>query len=142
MRMLSDRNIVATVAVKNLEAARRFYENTLGLPLITENQEALTFKTGQSMLLVYRSQFSGTNKATAATWLADDVEELVHALKGRGVNFEHYDMPNVTRQGDIHVAGAMKTAWFKDPDGNIFSIVTPSGTAAKQAAGASARAAG
>jgi catechol 2,3-dioxygenase-like lactoylglutathione lyase family enzyme len=137
--MLSDRDIVATVAVKNLEAARRFYENTLGLPLIDENQEALTFKTGRSKLLVYRSQFSGTNKATAATWLADDVEELVHALKGRGVNFEHYDMPNVTRQGDIHIAGAMKTAWFKDPDGNIFSIVTPSHTASRQAAAASAR---
>ena len=137
--MLSDRDIVATVAVKNLEAARRFYENTLELPLVDENQEALTFKTGRSMLLVYRSQYSGTNKATAATWLADDVEELVHALKGRGVNFEHYDMPHVTRQGDIHVAGAMKTAWFKDPDGNIFSIVTPSHTATRQAAAASAR---
>jgi catechol 2,3-dioxygenase-like lactoylglutathione lyase family enzyme len=137
--MLSDRDTVATVAVKNLEAARRFYEKTLGLPLIAENQEALTFKSGHSMLLVYRSQFAGTNKATAATWLADDVEELVHALKGRGVNFEHYDMPNLTRQGDIHIAGAMKTAWFKDPDGNIFSIVTPSHSATRQAAAASAR---
>ena len=140
--MLSDRDIVATVAVKNLEAARSFYETTLGLPLVDENQEALTFKTGRSMLLVYRSQYSGTNKATAATWLADDVEELVHALKGRGVKFEHYDMPNMTRQGDVHVAGAMKSAWFKDPDGNIFSVVTPTSTATKQAAGASARATG
>ena len=140
--MLSDRDIVATVAVKNLESARRFYENTLGLPLITENQEALTFKSGRSMLFVYRSQFASTNKATAATWLADDVEELVRTLKSRGVNFEHYDMPNLTRQGDIHVAGPMKTAWFKDPDGNIFSIVTPSNTATRQAAGTSARAAG
>ena len=130
--MLSDRDIVATVAVKNLEAARRFYENTLGLPLITENHEALTYKSGRSMLFVYRSQFASTNKATAATWLADDVEELVRTLKGRGVNFEHYDMPNLTRQGDIHVAGSMKTASFKDPDGNIFSIVTPSNTATRQ----------
>ena len=64
--MLSDRDIVATVAVKNLEAARRFYENTLGLPLMTENQEALTFKSGRSMLFVYHSQFASTNKATAA----------------------------------------------------------------------------
>jgi catechol 2,3-dioxygenase-like lactoylglutathione lyase family enzyme len=140
--MLSERDIVATVAVKNLEAAKRFYENTLGLPLITENQEALTFKSGRSLLFVYRSQYASTNKATAATWLADDVEELVRTLKGRGLNFEHYDMPNLTRQGDIHVAGSMKTAWFKDPDGNIFSIVTPSNTATRQTAGASARAAG
>jgi len=140
--MLSDKDAVATVAVKNLESARRFYENTLGLPLISENQEVLTFRSGRSMLFVYRSQYAGTNKATAVTWIADEVDDLVRTLKGRGVNFEHYDMPNVTRQGDIHVAGGMKTAWFKDPDGNIFSLVTPSNAATKQPAGASTRAAG
>jgi hypothetical protein len=56
------------------------------------------------------------------------------------VTFEHYDLPNMTRQGDLHVAGAMKVAWFKDPDGNIFSLVTPANTAASRTVGASARA--
>jgi hypothetical protein len=55
------------------------------------------------------------------------------------VTFEHYDLPNLTRQGDVHVAGPMKTAWFKDPDGNIFSLVTPPSTAEKEAVTASAR---
>jgi len=137
--MLSDNDVVATVAVKNLETSRAFYENTLGLRVVMENEEVLTFKSGRSMLFVYRSQYAGTNRATAVTWVAPDVEDIVRTLKGRGVTFEHYDMPQMTRHGDIHVAGAMKTAWFKDPDGNIFSIVTPSSAATEQAVGGSGR---
>ena len=91
------------------------------------------------MLFVYRSQYAGTNKATAATWIAEEVDALVRTLKSRGVAFEHYDFPNTTREGDVHVAGTMRVAWFKDPDGNIFSIVTPAETAGRQAVGASSR---
>ena len=137
--MLSDKDAVATVAVKNLESARKFYEQTLGLTKIMENEEVLAFKSGRSTLFVYRSQYAGTNKATAVTWVADEVEDIVKTLKGRGVSFEHYDLPNMTRQGDLHVAGTMKAAWFKDPDGNIFSLVTPPNTATRQTVGASAR---
>ena len=137
--MLSDKDAVATIAVKSLESARKFYEQTLGLTKIIENEEVLAFKSGKSTLFVYRSQYAGTNKATAVTWVADEVEDIVKTLKGRGVNFEHYDLPNMTRQGDLHVAGTMKAAWFKDPDGNIFSLVTPPSTASKQTVGASAR---
>jgi len=91
------------------------------------------------MLFVYRSPYAGTNKATAVTFVAEEVDDLVRTLRGRGVTFEHYDRPKMTRQGDIHVAGPMKTAWFKDPDGNIFSLVTPPNTAGREAANASAR---
>ena len=91
------------------------------------------------MLFVYRSPYAGTNKATAVTFVAEEVDDLVRTLRGRGVTFEHYDLPKMTRQGDIHVAGPMKTAWFKDPDGNIFSLVTPPNTAGREAATASAR---
>ena len=137
--MLSDKDAVATVAVKNLESARKFYEQTLGLTKVMENEEVLAFKSGKSTLFVYRSQYAGTNKATAVTWVTDEVEDTVKTLKSRGVSFEHYDMPNMTRQGDLHVSGTMKAAWFKDPDGNIFSLVTPSNTATKQTVGTSAR---
>ena len=99
----------------------------------------LAFKTGRSTLFVYRSQHAGTNKSTAVTFVAEEVDELVRTLKGRGVTFEHYELPNLTRQGDLHVAGPMKVAWFKDPDGNIFSLVTPTNPAARQTASASAR---
>jgi len=130
--MLTDNDAVATVAVKNLEAAKTFYQNTLGLTKVMENEEVLAFRTGKSTLFVYRSQYAGTNKATAVTFVADEVEELVRTLRSKGVSFEHYDLPGMTRQGDIHVAGPMKTAWFKDPDGNIFSVVTPPNTARRE----------
>jgi len=135
---LSDTDAIATVAVKNLDSARNFYEQTLGLTKVMENQEVLAFKSGTSTLFVYRSQYAGTNKATAVTWVSDEIEDLVKTLKGRGVSFEHYDRPNMTRQGDLHVAGTMKAAWFKDPDGNIFSLVTPTNAATRQTVGAAA----
>jgi catechol 2,3-dioxygenase-like lactoylglutathione lyase family enzyme len=136
--MLSDKDAVATVAVKSLEDARKFYEQTLGLTKVMENEEVLAFKSGGSTLFVYRSEYAGTNKATAVTWVTDEVENIVKTLRGRGVSFEHYDLPNMSRQGDLHVAGTMKAAWFKDPDGNIFSLVTPPNTATKQTVGATA----
>ena len=48
----------------------------------------------------------------------------MRGLKTKGVTFEHYDMPDTTRKGDVHVAGNMKVAWFKDPDGNTLCIVS------------------
>ena len=137
--MLSDKDAIATVAVRNLETARKFYQDTLGLTKVMENEEVLAFKTGKTTLFVYRSPYAGTNKATAVTFVAHEVEDLVRTLKSRGVAFDHYDLPNLTRHGDLHVAGPMKVAWFKDPDGNIFSLVTPPDTAVKQTVGASAR---
>ena len=137
--MLADKNAIATVAVKNLETAKKFYEGTLGLTKEMESEDVVAYKTGASKLFVYKSQYAGTNKATGVTWVADEVEDLVRTLKQKGVTFEHYDLPNMTRQGDLHMQGTMKAAWFKDPDGNIFSLVTPANAETRQAVGASAR---
>jgi catechol 2,3-dioxygenase-like lactoylglutathione lyase family enzyme len=123
--MLGNRDAVANIAVRNLDTARRFYENTLGLkPVDAEGEEVIVFRSGNSTLYVYRSQYAGTNRATAVTWgVGEDVEGVVRALKAKGVPFEHYDMPGMKREGDVHVAGDMKVAWFKDPDGNILNII-------------------
>ena len=137
--MLSDNNAIATVGVKDLGKAKEFYERTLGLTKVMENAEVVAFKSGTSTLFVYRSPYAGTNKATAVTFVTAEVDDLVRTLKGRGVSFEHYDLPNLSRQGDVHVAGSMKVAWFKDPDGNIFSLVTPPNTADRETVSAAAR---
>jgi hypothetical protein len=79
-------------------------------------------RSGNSTINVYRSQYAGTNKATAVTWMLDDVDGAVRKLKAKGVTFKHYDMPGMTRQGDVYSGGGMKVAWFKDPDGNILNI--------------------
>jgi catechol 2,3-dioxygenase-like lactoylglutathione lyase family enzyme len=122
--MLRDTDAVATLAVKDLDAAARFYEGTLGLSRAgSEDDEVVVFESGHTMINVYRSSFAGTNKATALTWTVDDVEDVVRTLKAKGVRFEHYDLPDTRREGDVHLAGDVKVAWFKDPDGNILSVV-------------------
>ncbi|HEV8498263.1 MAG TPA: VOC family protein [Gemmatimonadaceae bacterium] len=123
--MLADRTVVATVAVKDMGPAKRFYEGVLGLKQVAaEGTQAVTYAAGGGKLLVYQSQFAGTNKATVATWfVGQDLQRVVQALKGKGVAFEHYDMPETKREGDIHTSGPVQAAWFKDPDGNIHAIV-------------------
>ena len=123
--MLKDSNVAATIAVRDLAKARKFYEGMLGLELVaTEGEEAVIYRAGTSQLLVYRSEYAGTNRATAATWMVDgDLEAVVEALKAKGVKFEHYDFPGMERHGDLHVTGKSRAAWFKDPDGNILALV-------------------
>jgi catechol 2,3-dioxygenase-like lactoylglutathione lyase family enzyme len=125
INVLGDKDAVANIAVKNLETAKKFYEETLGLTQIgAEGQEVIVFRSGSSTIYVYKSQYAGTNQATAVTWVVGkDIEGVVQELKSKGVTFEHYDMPDMTREDDIHVAGNMKVAWFKDPDGNILNII-------------------
>jgi catechol 2,3-dioxygenase-like lactoylglutathione lyase family enzyme len=124
--MLGDSEAIATIAVKDLTVARKFYEEVLGLKIArTTGSEALTFKTGRSELIVYRSQYAGSNKATAVNWrVGQEIESIVSALAAKGVAFEHYDMPGLTLKGDVHAFGEFKTAWFKDPDGNIISLMS------------------
>ncbi|MBA2409376.1 MAG: VOC family protein [Gammaproteobacteria bacterium] len=123
--MLGDRDAAANIAVRNLATANKFYEDTLGLTQIgVEGEELIVYKSGNALINVYRSQYAGTNQATAVTWaVGSDLEDIVRALKAKGVAFEHYDMPDMIREGDIHVAGDMKVVWFKDPDGNILNLV-------------------
>jgi catechol-2,3-dioxygenase len=124
--VLGAKEAMATVAVRDLNKAKRFYEGTLGLTLTdAQEEEALIYQAGKSKLLVYRSQYAGSNKATATTWLiGNDMDKVVQTLKGKGISFEHYEMPGMTLKGDIHVADGMKAAWFKDPDGNIHALVS------------------
>jgi catechol 2,3-dioxygenase-like lactoylglutathione lyase family enzyme len=125
--MLGNADALATLAVKDLTAAAEFYERKVGLKkLASEEKEVLVYQSGNTRILVYQSQFAGTNKATAATWAVDDVDGEVRDLKSKGVVFEQYDFPGVTREGDVHVFGKRRNAWFKDPDGNILSITSRS----------------
>jgi catechol 2,3-dioxygenase-like lactoylglutathione lyase family enzyme len=124
--MLAEKDAAANLAVKDLKSAKEFYEGALGLkPVGKEGEHLIAYRSGGSTLLVYKSQYAGTNKATAVTWtVGDQLEAIVRALKAKGIKFEHYDMPGMTRKGDVHVAAGMKAAWFKDPDGNILSLVS------------------
>jgi catechol 2,3-dioxygenase-like lactoylglutathione lyase family enzyme len=121
--MLGKAKATPMIAVKDIDRARKFYEGTLGLETKDEmGGEVLTVKSGDTAISVYRSEFAGTNQATALTFDVDDIEAEVSELKGKGIFFEQYDLPGLEKQGDLYVAQGMKTAWFKDPDGNILSL--------------------
>ncbi len=120
--MLGNVNVGPAIAVKDVEKAVKFYTETLGLKEVSKNDAGTTLKSGDSTVLIYQSQFAGTNKATYVGWVVPDVEAEVTELKGKGVEFDTFEMPGITWQGDVAVMGSMKAAWFKDPDGNILSF--------------------
>jgi len=122
--MLGKTDATPMIAVKDLDRARKFYEDTLGLkPVDEQGSEVVTLKSGDTIFNVYRSEFAGTNKATALNFDVDDIDAEVRELKDKGVMFEHYELEGLTPKGDVYVGEGMKTAWFKDPDGNILSLI-------------------
>lgn len=126
--MLGKSNAYATIAVNDIEAAKKFYTETLGLEQVSESPGGVVYKSGDSHVFVYPSMTAGTNQATYAGWTVEDVEGEVEELKSKGVTFEQYDnLPQVKREGDIHFMGDLKAAWFKDPAGNILSLSNDAG---------------
>ncbi|MDQ3996844.1 MAG: VOC family protein, partial [Gemmatimonadota bacterium] len=83
--MLGDKEVVATIAVRNLEAAKRFYEGKVGLKRADDQEPGtVSYQSGHSTVLVYESEYAGTNKATAATWVVgDEVDQVVRELKAK-----------------------------------------------------------
>ncbi len=121
--MLGRSDATPMLAVKDLDRARQFYEENLGLEEVDDFGEGFMLKSGDTQVSVYRSEFAGTNKATALTFDVEDIEDEVRSLKEKGISFERYDLEGLTPKGDIYEGEGMKTAWFKDPDGNILSLI-------------------
>ena len=126
--ILANTDAITNLPVRDIGRARRFYGEMLGLVQVdSEGDNLVVYRSGDSRLIVYQSDFAGTNQATAATWMVGDrLDDVVHALREKGVALEHYDtLPDTRREGDIHVGCGMRVAWFKDPDGNILNLVSP-----------------
>lgn len=121
--MLGDNNSHADIATKDINKARHFYGDELGLKEVKREENGDTFyQSGASFIKIYQSDSAGTNQATYMSWGVDDVGSTVDELKSKGINFEHYVMPGVNLEGDVHVIGRERAAWFKDPDGNILCV--------------------
>ena len=121
--MLKDKDSAAIVAVKDIERAKRFYRDVLELDLIEESEQVLQFSTGKTALVVYLSEFAGTNRANAVVWgVGDDIHAIVGRLREKGVRFERYE--GMDYADGIHRAGEFAMVWFKDPDGNILHLNT------------------
>ena len=121
--MLKDIDSAAIVAVKDISRARDFYQNKLGLELTQGDDNVLSFKTGKTALVVYVSDFAGTNKANAVVWgVGDQIDAIVADLAAKGITFEHYPDMGLDYKDGIHSAGDFKAVWLKDPDGNILHL--------------------
>jgi catechol 2,3-dioxygenase-like lactoylglutathione lyase family enzyme len=122
--MLEDTDITTLIAVNDLGESSDFYQKKLQLAKVRQDPGWIQYRSGTSNLIIYQSELAGSNKATTAAWTVEDVAGTVRDLKASGINtFQQYDdLPGTTRDGDIHHAGPVKMAWFKDPSGNIFEI--------------------
>jgi len=122
--MLGDSPVAATIAVSDLERARGFYEGTLGLQKKMEDPGGVMYGSGETVVLVYPSQFAGTSQATVATWMVADLDAVVDDLTSKGVTFEQYDMEGLKtdERGIASLTDEIRGAWFKDPDGNILNV--------------------
>lgn len=127
--MLKNSPIVPYLPVSNVQRARRFYEQQVGLVPGREVAGGVVYHCGGgSWVFLYPSQGAGTSKASQLFWQVADVESEVAELKARGVVFEEYDMPGMKTVVGIADAGGTKAAWFKDTEGNILAIIQATGS--------------
>ena len=121
--MLTNLHMYATLPATDLERARRFYAEKLGLTPERELPGGLWYRCGRDirfLLFTSQGEISGTH--TQALWLVEDVESEVDTLKARGVVFEEYDLPSLKTSNSIATIGPNKGAWFKDSEGNLLSL--------------------
>ena len=123
--MLGKAMVAPTLPAVDLKRARKFYEEKLGMKVVKEDPSpGIMLQAGKgTMLYVYQR---GPTKAdhTVAGFNVDNVEAEVKELKQKGVKFEEYDIPSmgIKTVNGIATMGNMKSAWFKDTEGNILSI--------------------
>lgn len=131
--MLERSRFWATIPASDLERAKAFYRDRLGLTPVVETAAWLTFRAGDGFFQLYPTRYAGTAEHTLGGWVVDDIEAAVAALREQGVAFEEYDFPDLKTVGGIaELAGVERAAWFRDSEGNILSIsqflVNPTGS--------------
>ena len=122
--MLADRPIHAALPAADLERARRFYAEKLGLTPEIEGSGGLFYRCGENtQFLLFPSQGTASGTHSQAGWTVDDIEAEVADLKARGVVFEEYDTPSLKTIKSVASTGPTKAAWFKDSEGNILALL-------------------
>ena len=121
--MLGSATAHATIAVSDLDRAKKFYGDTLGLKVKDERADGTTYEdSAGGWFLVYPSQFAGTAQSTYMSFEVSNLEDEVAELRGAGIVFEEYDFPGLKTVNGIAEMQGIRGAWFKDPDGNILAL--------------------
>ena len=121
--MLADAPLTAVIPASDIERAKHFYGDTLGLKLIDDRKEVVLFESGDTRFHVYRTPSGGQAAHTLAGWTVEDLDAEMTELRGRGVTFEEYDLPGLKTVNGVVEDSGMRGAWFKDSEGNILSVV-------------------
>ena len=126
--MLQNQPMYAYIPARDVNRARRFYEEKLGLKPKEDMGDGVSYQLGSNTaaFLYDAGDNAGTNRASQAFWLVDDVVKEVAHLRARGVKFEEYDPDEIgglTMKDGIAEGGGTKAAWFKDTEGNIMALI-------------------
>jgi catechol 2,3-dioxygenase-like lactoylglutathione lyase family enzyme len=123
--MLKNYASSAILPCTDLDRAKTFYGETLGLPLIADHGNGFVFATGDTKLNIYRSDYAGSNRADAVIWaVGDDIEAVAAALRTKGVTLDEYPQGFDKVVDGIHVSATLSVIWFRDPDGNILHVTS------------------
>ncbi|MEO6310076.1 MAG: VOC family protein [Leifsonia sp.] len=120
--MLQKLETMAVLPAKDLERARAFYRDTLGLEPEEEETDGLIYRTGGTTFLLYETDNAGSAKNTQMAWRTEDLDAEVAELRGRGVVFAEYDFPGLKTENGIATSEGERTAWFIDSEGNILAV--------------------
>jgi catechol 2,3-dioxygenase-like lactoylglutathione lyase family enzyme len=120
--MLQTRNAFSSFSVNDLQKARDFYAQTLGLK-VNESEMGLEIRPGDTDVFIYPKPNHTPASFTVLNFLVDDIDKAVDELMQKGVRFEQYEGEIKTDEKGIHHNGGPSIAWFKDPAGNILSVL-------------------
>ena len=132
--MFEDIKVAARFSIQDLQRAKAFYAEKLGLEPSEERPGGLLYRCGEGEFALFESAGAASGDHTQMGWEVEDIEATVEWLRGRGVVFDEYDSPGLrTINGIAEVAGnypskggvGEKAAWFRDSEGNLFGIGQP-----------------
>ena len=122
--MLQDSPLYAYIPARDVDRARKFYEDKLGFKAGQGVADGVLYEFGKgTACFLYPTPNAGTSRASQAFWQVEDIEREVAELKTRGVKFEEYDMPDMKGESSIYTGGGARAAWFKDSEGNILAVI-------------------
>lgn len=121
--MFADYPPMINIPVRDVAAAKMFYEETLGIDVSADEHGAVYLEAGGVLMMVYESEYAGSNQGTLMTFvLGDDFGAALKRLRARNVSLLTYDLPDVTVENGVHELDDVLAIWFKDPSGNIISV--------------------
>ncbi|UWZ84447.1 VOC family protein [Occallatibacter riparius] len=131
--MLNESDVATRLPARDLNRARKFYSDKLGMEPIEQRPGGLRYRSGNSFFVLFESSGEASGSHTQMGWEVDDIEATMAVLKARGVVFETYDLPGLkTVNGIAEIAGnypsrgiGERGAWFKDSEGNLLGIGQP-----------------